>query len=46
VQPLDRLRVVGGFRQDGEGEIVHGRRGIASSRGAVHRYGRRKCRRI
>src|SRR5205085_9727936 len=24
VQPLDRDRVVGGFRQDGEGQIAHG----------------------
>ena len=37
VQTLDRLRVVGGFGQYGEGEIVHGERGIASGAGAVHR---------
>ena len=29
-QALDRLRVVRGFRQDGQGEIAHDEAGIAS----------------
>ena len=37
MQPLDRLRVVGGFGQNRQCKIVHGRRGIASCGGGVHR---------
>src|SRR4051812_18309881 len=36
VQPLDGLSIAGGFRPDGEGEIVHRVGGISPWRAAVH----------